>query len=77
VPPEPAGCAAAFLCWARLHARKHPEEQLGLSPLLLGAYGGSVVMRAASQLAFEEKGRSMLAGDIIPHLRQGFAAHFD
>jgi NAD(P)H-hydrate repair Nnr-like enzyme with NAD(P)H-hydrate dehydratase domain len=43
---------------------------------MLSAYGGSVVMRAASQLAFQEKGRSMLAGDIIPHLHQGFSTYF-
>ncbi len=57
--------------------RQHPGEQLGLPQLLLAAYGGSVVMRAASQLAFQERGRSMLAGDIIPHLHRGFGVHFD
>jgi NAD(P)H-hydrate repair Nnr-like enzyme with NAD(P)H-hydrate dehydratase domain len=40
--------------------------------MMLAAYGGSLVMRTASRAAFQQQGRAMLAGDIIPHLQPAF-----
>jgi NAD(P)H-hydrate repair Nnr-like enzyme with NAD(P)H-hydrate dehydratase domain len=44
---------------------------------MAAAYGGCALLRAASLGAFAERGRSMLAGDIIPHLQGAFSELFE
>jgi NAD(P)H-hydrate repair Nnr-like enzyme with NAD(P)H-hydrate dehydratase domain len=41
-----------------------------LNPLLLAATAGSYVTRFASYRAYQGLGRSMVAGDLIPHLKE-------
>ncbi|GBF96350.1 ATP-dependent (S)-NAD(P)H-hydrate dehydratase [Raphidocelis subcapitata] len=74
-----AGSIAAFACWA---FPRHPGSGGGggdaaaaeeeAAALMAAAYGGCALLRAASLAAFGERGRSMLAGDIIPHLQGAF-----
>lgn len=40
--------------------------------LALAAFGGSVITRECSRLAFKEKGRSMQAADLTEHVHQAF-----
>jgi NAD(P)H-hydrate repair Nnr-like enzyme with NAD(P)H-hydrate dehydratase domain len=35
---------------------------------MLAAYGGCLTMRAAAVLAYRQRGRSLVAGDMIEHL---------
>ncbi|KAK2966893.1 hypothetical protein RJ640_028903, partial [Escallonia rubra] len=53
---------AVFLSWARQRAA---EAELDMTPTMLGCIAGSVLMRKAASLAFENKRRSTLTTDII------------
>ncbi|KAL3505868.1 hypothetical protein ACH5RR_031250 [Cinchona calisaya] len=57
-----SGSVAVFLSWARQSAGK---GELGMSPTMLGCIAGSAILRKAASLAFENKKRSTLTGDII------------
>ncbi|KUF67692.1 ATP-dependent (S)-NAD(P)H-hydrate dehydratase [Phytophthora nicotianae] len=46
------------------------------NPLLLAAYGGSLVTRASSSLAFDEHQRSMTAPDVLHSVGKGFIKAF-
>ncbi|KAJ8533290.1 hypothetical protein ON010_g13964 [Phytophthora cinnamomi] len=46
------------------------------NPLLLAAYGGSLVTRASSSLAFDEHQRSMTAPDVLHSVGKGFVKAF-
>ncbi|KAG2490399.1 hypothetical protein HYH03_011199 [Edaphochlamys debaryana] len=62
-----AGTAGAFLCWAA-----KSEGGLDASSIATAAYVACKVMRSAAREAYSERERSMLAGDIIPHLHAAF-----
>ncbi|KUF88939.1 C-factor [Phytophthora nicotianae] len=63
-------------------AAKIPPAQLSEAgdfdgnPLLLAAYGGSLVTRASSSLAFDEHQRSMTAPDVLHSVGKGFIKAF-
>lgn len=64
-----SGSVAVFLSWAR--QRIIAEGDLNISPkspTVLGSIAGSALMRKAASLAFENKKRSTLTGDIIEFL---------
>lgn len=57
-----SGSVALFLSWARQLAA---EAEQGMNPTMLGCIAGSILMRKAASLAFEDKRRSTLTSDII------------
>ncbi|VFQ60173.1 unnamed protein product [Cuscuta campestris] len=61
-----SGSVAVFLCWARQCADL--GEFYTTNPTVLGCIAGSTLLRKAAALAFENKGRSTLTGDIIEYL---------
>ena len=74
----PAGSISAFMCWAfpRRPGGGGSGDDDARRSLMHAAYGGCAVVRAASARAFAERRRSMLAGDIIPHLHGAFEELF-
>jgi ATP-dependent NAD(P)H-hydrate dehydratase len=70
------GATAAFMCWVQLHAKNNDGADLGMSPMMLAACGGSAITRRASHYAFEDKGRALLAGDVVDRLHQAFLHFF-
>ncbi|XP_047313294.1 ATP-dependent (S)-NAD(P)H-hydrate dehydratase [Impatiens glandulifera] len=58
-----SGGVAVFLSWARKH--QNGGELLDMNPTVLGCIAGSVIMRKAAWLAFEQKRRSTVTADII------------
>ncbi|KAK3031191.1 hypothetical protein RJ639_035348, partial [Escallonia herrerae] len=56
------GEAAVFLSWARQCAA---EADPNMTPTVMGCIAGSILMRKAASLAFENKRRSTLTTDII------------
>ena len=69
-----SGSIAAFLSWALQYGQEKGIGQdaaqypLGLSPGVLAAWGACCIARNAAARAYEKKGRSMLAGDVIEEL---------
>ena len=66
-----SGSLAVMVAWAIEYAASQggkPDFPEGISPLVLAAYGGSLVARHAQQAAFEKHRRSMLAEDVIDEL---------
>ncbi|XP_058192579.1 uncharacterized protein LOC131309885 isoform X3 [Rhododendron vialii] len=59
-----SGSVAVFVSWARQYISSAKEE-LGMNPTVLGCIAGSALVRKAASLAFENKRRSTLTGDII------------
>ncbi|KAF8388014.1 hypothetical protein HHK36_026680 [Tetracentron sinense] len=62
-----SGSVAVFLSWARQHILA-AEGDISISPsnpMVLGCIAGSTLMRKAASLAFENKKRATLTGDII------------
>ncbi|CAH9122233.1 unnamed protein product [Cuscuta epithymum] len=59
-----SGSVAVFLCWARQSAATQGELSIK-NPTILGCIAGSVLVRKAAALAFENKKRSTLTADII------------
>lgn len=51
---------------------EHGNELGREETLALAAYGGSAITRECSRLAFQEKGRSLQAGDLTEHVHQAF-----
>lgn len=77
-----AGSIAAFMCWAfprhaHLSGSSGGDEGDEGGALMAAAYGGCALMRAASRAAYEERRRSMVASDVIPHLQGAFEALFE
>lgn len=60
--PFDAFSVALFLSWARQRAA---EAEQSMNPTMLGCIAGSILMRKAASLAFEDKRRSTLTSDII------------
>ena len=69
-----SGSTAAFLSWALQYGQEKGIGQdaskypLGLSPYVLAAWGACTIARNAAARAYEKKGRSMLALDVIEEL---------
>ena len=63
-----SGSLAVMVAWATEYAASKLDFPEGVSPLMLAAYGGSLVARHAQQAAFEKHRRSMLAEDVINEL---------
>ncbi|KAL6970379.1 ATP-dependent NAD(P)H-hydrate dehydratase [Sarracenia purpurea var. burkii] len=59
-----SGGVAVFVSWAR-QCISSAKGESAMNPTLLGAIAGSALMRKAASLAFENKRRSTLTGDII------------
>ncbi|CAH9099560.1 unnamed protein product [Cuscuta europaea] len=59
-----SGSVAVFLCWARQSATTQGELSIK-NPTISGCIAGSVLVRKAAALAFENKKRSTLTADII------------
>ena len=65
-----------MVCWSLIPGRlgqqqqQHDDSWTGDNPLLLAATAGSYVTRLASRQAYKQLGRSMVAGDLIPHLKE-------
>ena len=49
----------------------------GLPPPVLASYGGCLTARVAAEAAFQKKGRSMLAADVIEELGAAVDKLFD
>uniref|UniRef100_A0AAV1UV15 ATP-dependent (S)-NAD(P)H-hydrate dehydratase n=1 Tax=Peronospora matthiolae TaxID=2874970 RepID=A0AAV1UV15_9STRA len=67
-----AGSIATFVAWVK-HAELADFEG---NPLLLAVYGGSLVTRASSSIAFDEHQRSMTAPDVLHCIGKGFVKAF-
>jgi len=63
-----AGTLAVMVSWAQYAAGPGSESKRGVGPLLVAAFGASMVARLAQARAFRKAGRSMLAGDVIEEL---------
>ncbi|KAA8548595.1 hypothetical protein F0562_000279 [Nyssa sinensis] len=59
-----SGSVAVFASWAR-QCILAADGRLSMNPTVLGCIAGSALMRKAASLAFEQKRRSTLTGDII------------
>ncbi|WMV10440.1 hypothetical protein MTR67_003825 [Solanum verrucosum] len=57
-----SGSVAVFLSWARQCAAK---GEVSMNPTILGCVAGSALLRYAASMAFDNKKRSTLTGDII------------
>lgn len=58
-----SGCAGTLVAWSTLSARRAEVPQAEC--LMLAAFGAAHVARECSRRAFERKGRSMLAHDLL------------
>lgn len=66
------GAIGTFAAWTKNSDLGNFEG----NPLLLAAYGGSLVTRASSLLAYEEHQRSMTAPDVLHSIGKGFVKAF-
>jgi ATP-dependent NAD(P)H-hydrate dehydratase len=69
------GVLGTFLAWRKAYLDRIWDHDESISPselLALAAYGGSAVTRECSRMAFEEKGRSLQAGDLTDKVHQAF-----
>ncbi|XP_050874875.1 ATP-dependent (S)-NAD(P)H-hydrate dehydratase isoform X2 [Lathyrus oleraceus] len=65
-----SGSVAVFLSWARQYIKASGQDSnLSLkNPAVLGSIAGSAIMRKAASIAFSNKKRSTVTGDIIESL---------
>jgi ATP-dependent NAD(P)H-hydrate dehydratase len=69
------GSLATLLAYRKAYHDKIWDHEGDMEPsetLALAAYGGSVITRECSKLAFKEKGRSLQAGDLTEFVHQAF-----
>lgn len=69
------GSLGTLLAWRKAYHDRIWEHDNDLSPsetLALVAFGGSSITRECSRRAFKDKGRSMQAGDLTPHVHEAF-----
>lgn len=69
------GSLGTLLAWRYAYLEKIWDHENDLKPkelLALAAYGGSAVTRECSRLAFEQKGRSLQAGDLTEFVHTAF-----
>ncbi|XP_050216162.1 ATP-dependent (S)-NAD(P)H-hydrate dehydratase isoform X2 [Mercurialis annua] len=67
-----SGSVAVFLSWAKKVAAEGNLSVSPENPTMLGCIAGSALLRKAASLAFEDKRRSTLTGDIIECLGRSF-----
>lgn len=72
-----SGAIAAWTAWALAYEQKLWDvtplpKEFENNVLLVAMYGASSLVRRASRLAFEEKGRSMVTTDVLGHLGTAF-----
>ncbi|OIV95854.1 hypothetical protein TanjilG_06830 [Lupinus angustifolius] len=60
-----SGSVAVFLSWARQAASDPNSNLSSKNPTVLGCIAGSAILRKAASLAFSNKKRSTVTGDII------------
>lgn len=73
-----SGTIATMLAWtATLESRGGSVPQLGIPSTVVASWGACLVVRTAACLAFQKKGRSMLAGDVIENLGSAIHSHFE
>lgn len=61
----------------RRAGRQVHEFPAGLPPPVLASYGGCLTARTAAAAAFQRRGRSMLAADVIEELGAAVDGLFD
>ncbi|KAF3043316.1 hypothetical protein E8E11_008791 [Didymella keratinophila] len=69
------GSLATLLAYRAAYHNKiwdHDNSMERSETLALAAYGGSVITRECSRLAFKEKGRSLQASDLTEHVHTAF-----
>lgn len=69
------GSLATLLAYRKAYHDKiwnHSGDMEPAETLALAAYGGSMITRECSRLAFKDKGRSLQAGDLTEHVHQAF-----
>ncbi|KAK3066063.1 hypothetical protein LTS18_002069, partial [Coniosporium uncinatum] len=69
------GSLATLLAYRMAYHDKiwdHDDDMSRSETLALVAYGGSVITRECSKLAFKEKGRSLQAADLTEHVHTAF-----
>lgn len=67
------GCVGTFLCWRKAFLDKiwdHVDDPAEEELMTLAAFAGSSVTRECSRLAFEKKGRSLMASDLTDEVAQ-------
>lgn len=74
-----SGTIAVFTAWAATaeHTTQKACDAVGLPALMLSAWGGCFTVRTASEMAFKQHGRSMVAQDVIQHLAHAVDSNFD
>ncbi|KAL6762573.1 Ribokinase-like protein [Haematococcus lacustris] len=68
-----SGAVAVFVCWTRAfitraRAGHDTAALLDMNPMMLAAFGASLITRGACHQAFSLKQRAMLAGDVMEQL---------
>jgi len=75
-----AGAMATFMSWTTSfmqRARATGDSLPDMNPMILACFGGCLVTRTASALAFVSKRRAMLAGDMVEQLGAAVSDLFD
>lgn len=79
-----SGTLTTFLAWARIFAQGEAQHAGAPSPdtldhkrlVILAAYGASTLTRNVSREVFKQKGRALLADDLLPEVGPGFERLF-
>ena len=79
-----AGCIGTFLSWAAAGASGSSGEgedseaaEISRDAKVASAFAGSLLTREASRAAFEERGRSMVCGDVVEEVGPAFSRLFE
>ena len=79
-----AGCIGTFLSWAAAGAAGSSGEgedseaaEISRDAKVASAFAGSLLTREASRAAFEERGRSMVCGDVVEEVGPAFSRLFE
>jgi len=72
-----AGSIGAFASWATRPDLEAKDSESNIDSLLLAAFGACFLMKRCSRAAFKEKGRSMLAADVVKVIGSQFRSLFD
>lgn len=70
-----SGTIATFMAWKKAYLNNlwdHDEEMTESDLTLLSLYGGSCITRTSAHLAYERKGRSMLASDLSGYVGEAY-----
>jgi ATP-dependent NAD(P)H-hydrate dehydratase len=81
-----SGCLGTFAGWAKIYEEEHPDlplvslDSAAASAavlaqdklLLLAGYGAALTARSCSRLAFRQRGRAMLADDLLSEVGNAY-----